>query len=120
MRALLICSFFLTLLASEAYAQGSAQRGQRIAQRNCAVCHAIARTGESANLQAPAFRTLAQRYPLDDLEEALAEGIMVGHEAPDMPLFEFQPNQIADLMAYLRSVQVKAKPEAKPEPKTRP
>jgi hypothetical protein len=33
---------------------------------------------------------------------------MVGHEAPEMPLFEFTSRQIADFMAYLRSIQVKS------------
>ena len=33
---------------------------------------------------------------------------MVGHEAPEMPLFEFNSRQIADFMAYLRSIQVKS------------
>jgi mono/diheme cytochrome c family protein len=89
-------------------AEGVAARGQRIAERNCAVCHAVTRKGTSPNEKAPAFRTLAQRYALEDLEEALAEGIMVGHEAPEMPLFEFTSRQIADLMAYLRSIQVKS------------
>jgi cytochrome c len=91
-----------------ASAEGVAARGQRIAERNCASCHAVSRTGTSPSEKAPAFRTLAQRYKLQDLEEALAEGIMVGHEAPEMPLFEFTSRQIADFMAYLRSIQVKS------------
>ena len=32
---------------------------------------------------------------------------MVGHEGPEMPLFEFEPQEIEDLMAYLRTIQVK-------------
>jgi mono/diheme cytochrome c family protein len=94
-------------LASPAFAKGNAARGLKIAERDCAACHAVGRTGESVNPKSPPFRTLAQRYPLQELEEALAEGIMVGHEGPEMPPFEFSPGRIADLMAYLGAIQVK-------------
>ena len=98
---------FAMALASPALAKGDAARGLKIAQRNCAPCHAVGRTGKSVNPKSPPFRTLAQRYPLGDLEESLGEGIMVGHEGPEMPTFEFSPGQIADLMAYLGAIQVK-------------
>ncbi len=98
---------FAMTFASPAFAKGNPARGLKIAQRNCAPCHAVGRTGESVNPKSPPFRTLAQRYPLGDLEESLGEGIMVGHEGPEMPTFEFSPAQIADLMAYLGAIQVK-------------
>ena len=94
-------------LATPAFAKGSPARGLKIAERNCAPCHAVGRTGTSVNPKSPPFRTLAQRYPLGDLEESLGEGIMVGHEGPEMPVFEFSTEQIADLMAYLGAIQVK-------------
>lgn len=94
-------------LAAPAFARGSAAQGKKIAEVNCAECHAVGRTGASKNAKSPAFRTLAQRYPLQQLEESLGEGIMVGHEGPEMPLFEFEPQEIEDLMAYLRTIQVK-------------
>jgi cytochrome c len=94
-------------LASPAFAGGDRARGLKIAQRNCAPCHAVGRAGESVNRKSPPFRTLAQRYPLGDLEESLGEGIMVGHEGAEMPTFAFSPAQIADLMAYLGAIQVK-------------
>ncbi len=98
----------LTLgLAGPAFAKADAARGKKIAEVNCAECHAVGRTGASANATSPPFRTLAQRYPLQELEESLAEGIMVGHEGPEMPLFEFEPQDIEDLMAYLKTIQVK-------------
>ncbi len=43
---------------------------------------------------------MVKRYPVDDLQEALAEGIMVGHDA-EMPQFELDPEEIDDLLAYL-------------------
>jgi mono/diheme cytochrome c family protein len=94
-------------LAAPAFAKGDAARGKKIAEVNCAECHAVGRTGAGANAKSPPFRTLAQRYPLQALEESLAEGIMVGHEGPEMPLYEFEPQEIEDLMAYLKTIQVK-------------
>lgn len=84
-------------------ANASAQAGQHIAETKCAGCHAIGPTGESRNVAAPPFRTLSRHYPVTALEEALAEGILVGH--PEMPEFRLTPAQIDDLLAYLESVQ---------------
>lgn len=41
-------------------------------------------------------------YPVRDLQEAFAEGLVTAH--PAMPAFELQPTEIADLIAYLESV----------------
>jgi mono/diheme cytochrome c family protein len=79
------------------------QRGQEIAQDNCASCHAIGRGGESPAPEAPPFRRLSENYRVASLEEALAEGISVGH--PAMPQFEFSPEDVDALVAYLQSIQ---------------
>jgi len=79
------------------------EAGRTLAQSHCATCHAIGKRGQSPNPQAPRFATLAQRYPLDNLAEAFSEGILVGHGP--MPEFQFDPDQIDSLIAYLRSVQ---------------
>jgi mono/diheme cytochrome c family protein len=84
-------------------ASGRAEEGRRIAEINCASCHAIGAAGESRHPMAPPFRTLSQNYPLNSLEEAFAEGILVGH--PDMPDFQLEPGQIDHLIAYLNSIQ---------------
>ena len=73
----------------------------------CGRCHAIGKTGESTNPKSPPFRYLSRRYPLADLEEALAEGIIVGHEGVEMPHFQFSQPMIAALMAYMDAVQAK-------------
>jgi hypothetical protein len=57
--------------------------------------------------QIAAFRYLSRRYRLSDLEEALAEGIIVGHEGLEMPQFQFSPVMIDALLAYMTSVQAK-------------
>ncbi len=82
--------------------------GKNIAETNCSSCHAIGATGASARKEAPPFRTLGQKYDLENLQEALAEGIAVGH--PEMPQFEFSPEQGDALIAYLKSLQAPAKP----------
>lgn len=80
-----------------------AKHGEELLRKHCASCHAIGRTGESAHKFAPAFRTLGQRYPIEALEEALGEGIMSGH--PDMPEYQFDADEVGDIIAYLKSIQ---------------
>jgi hypothetical protein len=46
---------------------------------------------------------LSANYRVDTLEEALAEGISVGH--PAMPQFAFAPEEVDALIAYLDSIQ---------------
>ena len=79
--------------------------GEALVAANCSPCHAIGKTGDSPHPDAPPFRTLSERYPIDALEEAFAEGIETGH--PDMPSFTAEPEQIADILAYIWSVQDK-------------
>ncbi len=98
----LIYAAFALLIAGQASAANVAQ-GRRLAQTNCARCHAIDKTGRSPLSIAPPFRTLHERYPVEDLEEPLAEGIVTGH--PSMPEFRFEPDQIADFIAFLKTLE---------------
>ncbi len=92
------------LLATPALAgPTAAQRGKTFARANCARCHAIDRTSVSPLEIAPPLRTLHQRYPIETLGEALAEGIYTGHA--DMPAFELNPDQIHDLLSYLKTLE---------------
>ena len=77
--------------------------GRTIAENKCSACHAIGATGSSPFREAPPFRLLSDRYPIRDLEEALAEGIVTGH--PAMPVWIFEPTEISDLLGYIESVQ---------------
>ena len=99
---------FAVSLQTASFAKGDAARGGSIAQKNCAPCHAIRRSGESPNPKSPPFRQLGQRYKVENLEEALAEGIVIGHEGAEMPVFELAPPQIEDLIEYLRQIQTRA------------
>lgn len=81
----------------------SIDRGHAYARAHCARCHAIDRKSASPLAVAPPFRTLHERYPVDSLAEALAEGIVTGHN--EMPEFRLEPNQISDLIAFLKSLE---------------
>jgi mono/diheme cytochrome c family protein len=79
------------------------KRGAALLTENCARCHAIGRAGASPHAAAPPFRTLARKYPIESLAEALGQGLSVGH--PDMPEFVFEPHDIGGILAYLKSIQ---------------
>lgn len=76
----------------------AAQRGLTIAQTHCARCHSIDRVTASPLAIAPPFRTLHKKYPVENLEEALAESISTGH--PTMPEFRFDPGQAIKSVTY--------------------
>lgn len=81
-------------------------RGEALLTKNCASCHAVGRSGASPHETAPAFRTLSQRYKIEALEEALAEGLSSGH--PDMPEFAFETDDVGAIIDYLNAIQEKA------------
>jgi mono/diheme cytochrome c family protein len=76
--------------------------GKALVELNCARCHAVDRTSQSLHADAPPFRTLSHRYPIDALEEAFAEGIATGHH--DMPEFAAEPHQIGAILDYISSL----------------
>ncbi len=79
------------------------EQGRRLARVYCAKCHAIDKVSPSPLRIAPPFRTLHERYPVDTLQEALAEGIVTGH--PAMPEFRFDADQVGDFIAYLKTLE---------------
>lgn len=81
---------------------GSADRGAILVRQKCAGCHAVEGAGTSSMVAAPPFRDLGQEYPVQNLQEAFAEGLVTAH--PAMPAFQFEPAQIADVIAYLENV----------------
>ena len=78
-------------------------QGHDLLRDNCARCHAIDDADSSPEPKAPPFREVVEKYQPSALEEALAEGIVTGHEA--MPQFVFVPEQIAAIIAYLESLK---------------
>jgi cytochrome c len=98
--ALLLC---LAVAPPAVAWDANVERGRALARSECARCHAVGRTGASPLRQAPPFRTLHERYPVDDLAEALTEGIRTGH--PSMPEFRFDPERAEALIAYLKTLE---------------
>jgi cytochrome c len=82
-------------------------RGEALVKQSCSACHAIGRSGDSPVDGAPKFRLLDKKYPISNLQEALAEGIAVGHRGVEMPEYTFEPEQIDDIITYLESIQAR-------------
>ncbi len=80
--------------------------GKALAEANCASCHAVGRSGTSPNPKAPVFRTVLKRYSENMLRTELAEGMRVTHDP--MPQFQFRPEAVDSLIAYLKSIEVKS------------
>jgi cytochrome c len=79
-------------------------KGRQLVETYCVECHNAAPEGGPSPLPgAPAFNTLHQRYDVDQLEEALVEGLVTGHDT--MPEFEFDPNQARAIIDYLKGLE---------------
>ena len=101
-RIVLIAGLLLVMPAAKAQEDPWIAYGKALVENNCASCHAVGLTDESAHGEAPALRTLMERYPIDALEESFVEGITTGH--PDMPEFIATPEQIAAIIDYIGSL----------------
>src|SRR4249920_1952983 len=101
----IVASAALLVASASAFAveKGLADKGEVLVRENCSRCHAIGKEGDSPHKEAPPFRTLSAKYPIDDLAESLAEGIVSGH--PDMPIFVFNPHDVEAIIEYLQSIQ---------------
>jgi cytochrome c len=89
----------VAMFAANANAQETTRQrqGQSIVANKCSSCHAVGRFGESPNPKAPAFRTLHERYPIESLEEALAEGTISA--ASDEPEFNFSGREVGAIIS---------------------
>jgi mono/diheme cytochrome c family protein len=93
---------FAAALAAD---KGLEDKGEVLLKENCSRCHAVGKDGESPHKDAPPFRTLSKKYPVEDLAESLAEGIVSGH--PEMPIFVFNAHDVEAIIQYLDSIQVR-------------
>jgi cytochrome c len=94
----------LTILCIPALAKANGvMSGEQIVAQECSACHAIGKTGNSPNPKSPPFRDIIKRYPAENLVEALAEGIVTGHN--DMPEFMFEPDEVTAIVGYLESLR---------------
>jgi cytochrome c len=80
--------------------------GHALVSMYCTDCHATEATGDSPFSTAPRFRDLYLRYDVELLVEALVEGIVTAH--PEMPQFEFDPDQANAIVAYLKTLEPKS------------
>lgn len=101
MRAVVLALVALVAVDEEA-PSAPAARGEQLVTALCGDCHAVLRQGASPMAEAPPLRTLFGDYPPAYLAEALAEGIVVGHA--DMPEFQFTPDEIDAVLAYLENL----------------
>jgi cytochrome c len=99
---LAISLLFVTVPANAADIAATVQ-GLAIIQRECAACHATGAADTSPNPKSPPFRDIAKRYPPDNIVEALAEGIVTGHN--EMPEFMFEPDEIIAIVSYLETLK---------------
>jgi mono/diheme cytochrome c family protein len=105
-KLLSVAMLALVFLCETAGAQSrspAAQRGFNFVSANCARCHAIDKVSPSPLAIAPPFRTIHTKYPIVYLEETFAEGIVTSH--PTMPQFRLDPGQIADVIAYFKTLE---------------
>lgn len=77
-------------------------KGKKLAQKNCAWCHAIGKTGKSANPSAPAWRDLHRRHPIQALRDPLTRGIGRPHD--EMPQFKLSDDEVDTIVAYINSL----------------
>ena len=102
-RVLLTLALCLTI-CGPAMAQGDAdvEAGRKLAELHCSRCHAVGNEGTGLMEGALPLRDIKLRYPVEDLAEALAEGMITAHR--QMPVFTFSTEEIDDLLAYLDSL----------------
>lgn len=101
-RSLVLATIVCAIVTANAQAQ-SVQRGLNFVRANCARCHSVDKFTESPLKIAPPFRELHKRYPIESLQEAFAEGIRTAHQ--NMPEFRLEPEQIGDVIAYLKTLE---------------
>ena len=102
-RCYLVAIVFVVVVLQSPSVAGDVIRGQALAERYCLRCHNAQH--ESTNTHAPSLSSFREKWPLSYLEEALAEGIITGHDNT-MPEFAFSATEIGDLLTYLESLPV--------------
>lgn len=98
-----LTAFVMSLGAGSKAESDPVTLGFDLLRANCARCHAIDATSLSAEPKAPPFRDVVRKYDPGALEEALAEGIITGHNT--MPELTFEPQQITAIISYLDTLE---------------
>ena len=103
----MIASMFVLLAPlspAAAQAPGNPVDGRKLASEHCARCHAIGGPGRSPLATAPPFSRLHKTQPPEELTTVFEGGHLKQHDAVEMPQFALTPEQIDDLLAYIRSL----------------
>lgn len=79
--------------------------GRRIADAQCAVCHAVDARSRSPNPAAPPLRDVLAIYDPDNLAYRFIDALQVGHD--EMPRFDFDVRAADALIAYLEAINGK-------------
>jgi mono/diheme cytochrome c family protein len=89
--------------------KGDAAKGGVIAKRWCAACHVVASDQTTASADAPPFADIAARRPN---AKQLAAFLIDPH--PKMPNMNLTRKEIADIVAYIHSLDPKTPPPEQP------
>jgi cytochrome c2 len=90
---------FLMLFALPVCALAAdAERGEIIAKRWCAACHLVSSDQTRANSDAPSFSSIARKKSTEKLTAFLTD------PHPKMPDMNLTRGEIADIVAYIKSL----------------
>jgi len=90
------CAFAATLLPASA---ADVSNGKRIAERWCATCHVVTPEQTRASADAPTFAAIATKYA-----SSKELGVFLTDPHPRMPDMALSQPEIADIVAYIRSL----------------
>ena len=76
--------------------EGSLENGVRLFRMNCAGCHGINGQG----LVGPSLQAISTRHRDTEIINQIVKGL-----TPPMPRFQMEPQEMADLLAYLNSLK---------------
>jgi len=88
-------------LLAPAWSAGNPEQGRRLAERWCASCHLVGPGQHQASADVLTFASIAGREDLS--ESLLAAFLMAPH--PPMPNMAQSRQEIADVLAYIRSLR---------------
>lgn len=107
-RAVVACGIFLTisvaLRAETAPDQPVIPDGRVLLTDKCGRCHAVDATSPSPFKDAPPFRDVLKKFPVEELRMRLSEGV-VSH-FKDMPQVDFSDEEVTGIIDYLSTLFV--------------
>ena len=104
-----LCAVLIGVAACQAISlvtgedEGAKMRGHETAEKRCAGCHAVGRSGTSPRADAPTFADFRRRYTSPALLRELEASDVVGHYS--MPIVSTSAAERADLVAYVESLR---------------